>query len=243
MRRLRPSTSAGTRALGPALAGLSLALALAQSPMAVAGEPSVPSEAAAGEPQGAPADPFYIHFGPGALLFSAGATVKAGGAVIPGGTVKIDPNVTLITEFGYRWRNLGVSLTGGLPPLATVDGAGSLAPLGSLGRIRYGPVVLTAQYHFTQFGRFQPYLGVGPVFLLIFKNEDGAVRRLDVHNSTGTAFQLGAEYALARRWSLFIDAKKGLLKTHATALLAGVPITADIRLDPLVIAGGLSYRF
>jgi len=72
---------------------------------------------------------------------------------------------------------------------------------------------------------------------------DRAVRRLDVHNSTGTAVQLGTEFHLSRPWSLFIDAKKASLKTNATAVLGGAPISADIRLNPAVISGGLSYRF
>lgn len=187
--------------------------------------------------------PFTVHFGPGGLLFDAGATVKAAGAAVPGATVSIDPNTTLIVELGYRHGNFGVSLTGGVPPRATVSGAGTLAPYGALGRIRYGPVVLSAHYHFTQFGRFQPYVGAGPVFLLIFRAEDGAARQLAVRNSVGAAVQLGTDYRLARHWSLFVDAKKAHLRTDATATLGGAPISADIRLDPLVVAGGLSYRF
>ncbi len=186
---------------------------------------------------------FYLHFGPGALLFDASATVKSSGAVIPGATVHIDPNDTLITELGYRWRNFGLSLTGGYPPLATVNGSGSLTSLGSLGRIRYGPTVLSVQYRLPQIGQLEPYIGAGPVFLLIFKNQDGAVRHLDVHDSTGAALQLGADYRLGPTWSLFIDVKKALLKTTATAVLDSVPISADIRLNPTVIAGGFSYRF
>jgi outer membrane protein len=235
-----PSMSAAPRPLVPALVGIGLCLLAASASQAADPVAAYPS---AGEVQASPADGFYVHFGPGALLFNAGATVKAAGAMIPGGTVRIDPNQTLITEFGYRWRSLGVSLTGGYPPVATVDGAGSLASLGTLGRIRYGPTVLTVHYHFMQFGRFQPYVGAGPVFLLIFQDQDGAIHHLDVRDHVGAAVQLGAEYGLSGRWSLFFDAKKALLKTNATALLGQAPISADIRLDPLVVAGGLSYRF
>ena len=196
-------------------------------------------------PDARPASPngFFLNVGPGVLVFHAGATVRAGGSIVPGATVRIDPNETLITEFGYRWNNTAISLTGGIPPMAAVNGAGSLTPLGELGRIRYGPVVLAAQYHFTQFGRFEPYVGAGPVFLLIFKNEDGAVRNLDVRNHSGFAVELGAQYQLDSRWSLYLDVKKVSLKTSATGVLGGAPIQADIKLDPLLVSGGLSYRF
>lgn len=185
----------------------------------------------------------YVHFGPGGLLFDAAAIVKAAGSKVPGGSVSIDPNTTLVVEFGYRRAKFGVSLTAGVPPRATVAGAGSLAPYDSLGRIRYGPVVLTAHYHFSQLGRFQPYIGAGPVFLLIFRTEDGAARELQVKNSVGAAIQVGAEYRLAPRWAVFFDAKKAHLRTSATAELGGAPIAARIRLDPLVLSSGLSYRF
>ena len=185
----------------------------------------------------------YIHIGPGALIFDADAKVRSGGALLPGATVSIDPNPTVITEFGYRWRHFGVSLTGGVPPLATVKGAGTLASLGNLGRIRYGPAVFTAHYHFTGLGRLEPYVGGGAVLLLIFDNQDGAVTRLKVGNHWGAALQAGAEYRIAPRLSLYLDVKKAALKTNATALLNGAPIEANIRLNPTVVSGGLSVRF
>lgn len=185
----------------------------------------------------------YIHAGGGSLLFSEGAVLKAGGTVIAGGTISIAHNETLITEAGYRWGHWGISATGGFPPLATVKGAGSLAPLGSLGRIRYGPVVVSAHYHIGGFGRFQPYIGGGPVFLLIFKNENDAVQNLDVRSSVGVAVQAGTEFNVSRRWGLFLDIKKAHLRTTATAVLEASAISARIRLDPLVLSGGLAYRF
>lgn len=189
------------------------------------------------------ASEFYLHIGPGAVLFDANATVKTQDAVIPGATVHIDPNVTAISEFGYRREHLGVSFTGGFPPRATVDGAGSLAPYGPLGRIRYGTMIVTAHYHFTQFGRLQPYVGAGVVLLLIFRNENLAVRDLDVRDHFGGVLQVGSDYRLSRHISLFFNAKKVIVKTDATAVLAAMPITASIRLNPVVLTGGLAYHF
>ncbi len=231
----RPSASFPRQT--PILASVGISLCLAMGGKAFAADPAV------GNAPTASTDGVYLHVGPGALAFNAGATVKEAGAVIPGGAVKIDANGTLITELGYRWGHLGVSLTGGFPPIATVVGDGALSPLHTLGRIRYGPTVLTAHYQFTSFGRFQPYIGGGPVFLLIFRNEDGAIQHLNVRDHVGAAVQAGAEYTLSRSWSAFVDAKKAWLMTTATADLGPAPIQARIRLDPIVIASGLSYRF
>lgn len=192
----------------------------------------------------APASGYFVHVGPGVLSFYPRAKVYAAGAELPGAAVQIGRNTTLVTEFGYRWsNNFAISFTGGVPPLAKVNGAGSLDAVGELGAIRYGPAVVTAQYHFTQFGRFQPYVGAGPVFLHIFKNEDGAVRNLRVRNHSGFAVEVGAEYQLDSHWSLYFDAKKARLKTTATGMLGDAPIFADIKLDPALVTGGLSYRF
>ncbi|WP_197410918.1 OmpW family protein [Novosphingobium sp. FSW06-99] len=184
-----------------------------------------------------------LEFGPGNLSFSAGATVREAGTVVPGGTVAIAADTTLIVELGYRWRNLGISLTGGVPPLARVQAAGTLAPLGTLGQIRYGPVVASAHYHLSGLGRFRPYIGGGPALLLVFANHDDAVTRLNVHDHFGVVGQIGAEYRISRHFALTIDAKKAALRTNATANLGPVPIGAAVRLDPLVVAAGASYHF
>ena len=119
---------------------------------------------------------------------------------------------------GYRVGSFGVSLTGGIPPEVKIEGAGSLSPLGALGRLRYGPTTLTVHYHFNPSGRFRPYVGAGPVFPVIFEDHDGAVQQLNVHANTGVVLQAGAEFATSAHWGLFFDAKKALLRTNASAV-------------------------
>ena len=48
----------------------------------------------------------------------------------------------------------------GVPPTTTLTGQGTLSGL-TLGKVTYGPSMLTANYHFRQFGAFQPFLGAG----------------------------------------------------------------------------------
>jgi outer membrane protein len=97
--------------------------------------------------------------------------------------------------------------------------------------------------HFTQFGRLHPYIGAGPLFLHIFKNSDAAVQNLHVQNSAGAVLAAGADWQLDSRWSAFFDVKKTRLQTKATGLLGGVPIQADIQLNPTVVTAGVTFRF
>jgi len=198
------------------------------------------SPARAEEP---PTTGLYIHVGPGALLFSPSAKIRATEVTIPGATVNLRNEVTGIVEFGYQRGSIGVSLAVGGPPLTTVRGADTLAPLGALGRIRYGISVLAAQYHFDAIGRLHPYVGAGPSLLLVFSNQDLAVQNLKVRDNVGVAVQAGAEFDLDQRWSLFVDVKKAYLRTSAQASLGPAPLAAKIRLDPMAISGGVSYRF
>ena len=239
MARRRPTSNA-RRTVGRPGRLASLTAALLVFP-GVAAAQVAPAGSAAADANSQ--DGVYLHVGAAALIFDARAAVTSRGATISGATVSIDPNVTAITEVGYRRGRLGVSLTGGFPPVATVAGAGTLAPYGTLGRIRYGPVVLTGHYHFGGLGRFQPYVGGGPVLLLVFQDRDVAVTRLRVDNHWGVAAQVGAEYILTRRLALYLDFKKAALKTQATAELCGAPIQANIRLNPAVVSGGISFRF
>jgi outer membrane protein len=187
---------------------------------------------------------FYLHVGPGALDLAEGAKVNVGGAAFPGADISIDPHLSAIIEAGYFFSpNFAVSFTGGLPPTIDIMGAGSLAGAGRLGTMTYGPATLTAHYHFTDFGPFQPYIGAGPTFMVAFNAKDGALGNLQVDHAIGFAFQIGADYMINENWGAFIDFKKAYLRTEATGTFGGSPATSEVKLDPAVFHLGLTYRF
>jgi outer membrane protein len=59
----------------------------------------------------------------------------------------------------------------------------------------------------------------------------------------GVAFQAGADIMIDQHWGVFVDAKKAILRTNATGFLGPLPVRADVRLDPTVLSGGVTYRF
>jgi outer membrane protein len=187
---------------------------------------------------------FYLHVGPGMLDLNEGADVSVAGALVPGATIDIDPHYSAIIEAGYFFTpNFAVSFTGGLPPTIDINGKGAVAGLGRIGTMTYGPATLTAHYHFTNFGRFQPYIGAGPTFMLAFDTKDGALTNLKVDHAIGFAVQVGADFMINENWGAFIDFKKAYLRTKATGILGGLPVSTKVRLDPAVYQVGLTYRF
>lgn len=187
---------------------------------------------------------FYIRTGPALLQLSEKADMKVGGAVFPGGTVGVDPHFTGTIEIGYSFtKNFSIGFTGGFPPTIDIEGAGSLAGIGKLAEVTYGPTALTAQYTFTDFGPIQPYIGAGPMFMLVFDTKDALLTNFKVDPAIGAVAQAGVDFQLAETWGVYLDVKKAYLRTDATASMGGAPVTADVKLDPLVLSAGIKARF
>lgn len=187
---------------------------------------------------------FYLHVGPAGLFYSEGAKMRAGGTPVPGADVRIPHSLTVAAEIGYFLTpNFAIGLAGGYPPLVKVEAKGTITGLGTLGKVDGGPMALTAQYHFTGLGRFQPYIGVGPSLMIVFKDHDGAVTNLKTDHALGVAGQIGFNYMLNDHWGVFVDLKKVYLRAKTQGNLGGAPIRATVTLDPLVLHTGLTYRF
>ena len=187
---------------------------------------------------------YYIHVGPGGLILDESAKIAAGGVSVASGNIAVPSQASLLLETGYFVTpNIGVSFTGGIPPLAQFYGTGSLGMLGKLGSAVYGPTALTAHYHFTGLGAFQPYVGGGAVYMVVFKTNDGALTQAHLQNAWGATLQVGADYMINEHWGAFFDVKKAYLRSKATGFLGATPVVAKVKLDPLVLHMGLAYRF
>lgn len=187
---------------------------------------------------------FYIHAGPAGLFYSEGAKMRAFGAPIAGADVRVPNSLTFAAEAGYFFSpNFAVGVAAGYPPLAKVEAKGSITGLGTLGKVDGGPMAVTAQYHFTGLGAFQPYVGVGPALMIIFKDHDAAVTNLKTDHTLGFTGQVGFNYMLSKNWGVFVDLKKVYLRPKTQGNLGAAPIRATVTLDPLVLHSGVTYRF
>ena len=110
-----------------------------------------------------------------------------------------------------------------------------------IGTLKHLPPTLLAQYHFTNFGAFKPYVGAGINYTRFSSVKDTVGIDWDVkRNSWGGALQVGFDYALDKNWSLNFDIKKVYIDTDVSVGGANV---GKFKVDPLLVGVGVGYRF
>ena len=210
---------------------------------------SLPTRAIAqgsNEAEGAPsASPWFARLGVLDAIYHPSATIAAGGQPSPGATATVSNNLTLMFDIGYDLtKAFSIQIMGGIPPKPTVTGERTVAFLGDLGAVRYGPVILTGVYHMPRWGGWRPYLGAGAVYAIVLRDHDRAVSDLIVLNNWGLALQGGVEHSVVGGLDLFVDFKEVWLAVDAHGNLTGaVPVTARVTLNPSVVGVGVKFRF
>lgn len=151
-------------------------------------------------------------------------------------TLGVNANDKTIPEVDVTYffnKNVAAELILTVPQKQTVY-AGTAA----LGTFKHLPPTLLAQYHFTDFNGFKPYVGAGINYTKISSvNMPGY--SLDSH-SWGGALQAGVDIPLDKNWSLNFDVKKIYIKTD---VYAGGSNAGTLKLDPVAASVGIGYRF
>ncbi|MBX9835944.1 MAG: outer membrane beta-barrel protein [Burkholderiaceae bacterium] len=130
--------------------------------------------------------------------------------------------------------NVAVELILTVPQKQTLS-AGGLA----IGSFKHLPPTLTAQYHFTNFGGFKPYVGAGINYTRISSVDLPAGVSVD-KNSFGPALQVGVDIPVAKNMYLNFDIKKVYIRTDVAA--AGAKL-GTFKVDPVLVGVGLGWRF
>lgn len=130
--------------------------------------------------------------------------------------------------------NLAAELVLTTPQKQTVYANGS-----EIGSFKHLPPSLLMQYHFTDVQGFKPYVGAGINYTRFSDVSLPAGVSVDSH-SWGWALQAGLDIPLDRNWSINLDVKKAYIRSDVYA--AGSSI-GRLRVDPILYAVGLGYRF
>ena len=155
--------------------------------------------------------------------------------------VHVDSNATLsLAAEWYFTRNVALDVLGSVPFKHDIRLNSDNSKVGS---IKHLPPTISLQYHFNPAGGFDPYLGAGVNYTLIFdKQTTGALAgmTLSVENSFGPAVQAGGDFALGKDWLLGIDVRYIWIKAKAAVNGASI---GDVKVDPLVYGVSIGRRF
>lgn len=127
-----------------------------------------------------------------------------------------------------------------------VKAVGTALGVVDLGKVTHFPPTVTLKYHFTELGKFQPYVGVGANYTHFFDDElpaGGPITAISYDDSFGPALQAGADYRLDDHWSLNLDVRKIWINSDVTISAGATTINADVDIDPWVVTVGTGYRF
>jgi outer membrane protein len=200
-------------------------------------------------PSPSPPPIFYVHAGAlgGFPQINAQPT---GGGVFATENVTVRPSYTLDLEAGYFVTpNIAIAVSTSVPPLEHFKATGfpqaGVFGTNLLGSTRAGLAMLLLQYHFTQFGAFQPYAGIGAGYLVDLGNiSDGILTNFSLDQNFAFVLQAGADLMLTPNWGVYVDGKKEFLSTDAQGFAETVvPVRAHVTLDPWRAAAGVTFKY
>jgi outer membrane protein W len=122
-------------------------------------------------------------------------------------------------------------------------------PMVPFGMLRMMPVTATAQFHFLHNSRIDPYVGAGAAYVHFSRLQSSALSSVSVDsirfkNRTAALANAGLNIGLVNRVALLLDAKYIPIKAKGSAnFTTGAPESLDLKLNPLIVAAGLRFRF
>lgn len=195
---------------------------------------------------------FFVHAGAIGSFFETNGS-RTGGGLFTASNIAIRPVYTLALELGYFITpNIALALSTGVPPIERYKATGfpmtGLYGTNLQGSTRAGLAMGLLQYHFTQFGAIQPYVGAGVGYGLVFANiSDGILTDFSVDQNFGLALQAGADYMLTENWGVFVDGKKLFYSTDGQGLVVRpgtfVPVRSHLQLDPWLATVGITFKY
>lgn len=181
--------------------------------------------------------------------------IHAGGAPIAGTKATLDSDTQLGLNFAYMVTDhVGIELLAATPFSHSVGVKGMPGPFaglnGKLGDIKHLPPTLSAVYYPMQSGSvFQPYVGLGINYTWFFDTELTSTAEgkgfngLDMKDSWGLAYQVGADYMLTDNIMLNAQVRYIDIDTTGTTHLGATKVKVDVDVDPFVYMVGLGYKF
>ncbi|CRL50333.1 OmpW family outer membrane protein [Pseudomonas sp. SIMBA_041] len=175
-----------------------------------------------------------------------------------GGKATMDSDTQLGLNFAYMIdAHWGIELLAATPFEHEVKLKGTSlgsAANGKLGTLKHLPPTLSVVYYpLDSKSDFQPYLGAGINYTVIYDEHVGSEAQakgfsnFEAENSWGLAFQVGADYMITDKILLNAQMRYIDIDTRATvendSLAPGTRAKVNVDVDPFVYMVGLGYKF
>ncbi|MCM2132066.1 OmpW/AlkL family protein [Larsenimonas rhizosphaerae] len=163
---------------------------------------------------------------------------KSDNANVGGADLDVDDSSGFAMTLGYRFLdNWGVELLAAQRFKHDINLDGDKA-----GSTKHLPPTLTLQYY--PLGgtdaRVQPYVGGGVNYTRFSSEKLDSGASLDMDDSWGWAAQAGVDLLINDHWA--VNAAAWYLDIDSDATIGGATKTT-VHIDPIVVMGGISYRF
>lgn len=190
------------------------------------------------------------------------------GAAVPNSGATISNSDTVGLAFTHFFTdNFALTADLGLPPTFHLNGTGSLAGLGEIGKAKqWSPAIVAKWYFGDGNSKFRPFVGAGVSYVWYDSIElnDGIQRQLssiytgglstsakstaDLSSSWAPVLNLGAVYNFDKNWSVGFSVSYLPLKTDAditTTLPNGAKVhsTTSLTINPIVSFLSVGYKF
>lgn len=132
------------------------------------------------------------------------------------------------TEFAYQ--RLGADLTASFEDIAA-----------DVGELDLDILSATAQLHFARGGMLSPYVGAGAAYISgeLGGIDEDELENIDLENELDVLLNAGLNVGLGRSFTVFLDGKYIMYEARGE----GDPDNAALDVNPLIIAGGVKWRF
>jgi outer membrane protein len=208
-----------------------------------------PPPAPAPAPLPEPFQPFQVRLRAVGVITTSGGILQEvpSGAFVSGGFKASDAVIPELDVSYFFTKNWAVEAICCVSYHKVYLDGGNVAPGQQAASTWLFPPTALVQYHWTDYGHFQPYIGVGVNYTVYFSQHaaEPLLNTVAIQNSWGVAGQIGFDYMIDDHWGFNFDVKKILMNPHVYGTVApgAVSISGQANLSPWLIGGGITYRF
>jgi len=116
----------------------------------------------------------------------------------------------------------------------------------NLGRAQIFPISAVLQWHLSEHGTIRPYLGAGVAHVILRDvNRSVTPSATGIHfkDPTGLVVDGGLEFNLSKRFGIYGDARYIPVETKSTASFVPTSSSVQMHVRPLIVSGGIAWRF